>query len=320
MKKREQGILYLVIPCFNEEEVLDETARELDQAMSAMIGDGLISSESRIVFVDDGSRDRTWEIISRWARSRPLFAAIGLQANAGHQNALYAGLMEVRTCCHMAISMDADLQDDPALLPDMVKRFYEGNDIVYAVRRSRNGEGLFKRASAFVFYRFMAAMGAGIPKDCGDFRLMSRQAMEALSLFGENRPFLRGLIPLLGFPSAQVFFDRRPRRGGKSKYSLKNMVGFAMDGMISFSATPVHMILAAGIFLFLASGTWLLFHMGNEPGTREVIAAIWGATGLLLTGMGVMGQYIVRIWQGQTGRPRYLIKEMIGVGGDKDSI
>lgn len=308
------AILYLVIPCFNEEEVLRDTAKELLGAVTDMIETGLIAPESRIMFVDDGSRDRTWEIIREQAGVSPLFKAVRLRINAGHQNALYAGLMEVKDHCHMSISMDADLQDDPALLPAMVQKFYEGNHIVYAIRKSREGEGIFKKVSAFGFYRFMEVMGARIPKDCGDFRLMSREAMEALSLFEEDRPFLRGLVPLLGFPSARIFFDRRSRKNGESKYSLKSMVRFAMDGLISFSARPVHVILILGLVLFGAAGIWLLLSMGREPGIREMIANVWAAAGLVLAGIGIVGEYIVRIWREQTGRPRYFIRERIGAG------
>ena len=209
-EKKSPAIFWVVVPCFNEEEVIEETAGELRARLMAMIEDGLIRPESRVLFVDDGSRDGTWEILRRLVKADPLIAALRLRGNGGHQNALYAGLMEAKDYCHVSVSMDADLQDDPDLIPAMVEKFYEGNDIVYAVRKSRRGEGLFKRASAFGFYRFMEAMGASIPKDCGDFRLMSREAIKALSLFGEDRPFLRGLVPLLGFPSAQVTFDRRP--------------------------------------------------------------------------------------------------------------
>ncbi len=321
-QKREKAlpaILYLVIPCFNEEEVLEETAGELLAVMTAMTDAGMIGPKSRILFVDDGSRDRTWEILEKLGKSSPLVSGLRLRANAGHQNALYAGLMEAKDCCHMSISMDADLQDDPALIPAMVEKFYEGNDIVYAVRKSRRGEGLFKRASAFGFYRFMKALGVPMPKDCGDFRLMSREAMEALSLFGENRPFLRGLAPLLGFPSAQVIFDRRPRRRGRSKYSVKSMMRFAVDGVVSFSAAPIHLIFFLGIGLFLAAGGYLLYNAGREPGVRQILGTIWAAAGLVLMGIGAVGQYVVRIWREVTGRPRYLVRERLGeyAGGDE---
>ena len=314
-EKKSPAIFWVVVPCFNEEEVIEETAGELRARLMAMIEDGLIRPESRVLFVDDGCRDGTWEILRRLVKADPLIAALRLRGNGGHQNALYAGLMEAKDYCHVSVSMDADLQDDPDLIPAMVEKFYEGNDIVYAVRKSRRGEGLFKRASAFGFYRFMEAMGASIPKDCGDFRLMSREAIKALSLFGEDRPFLRGLVPLLGFPSAQVTFDRRPRKRGRSKYSLKAMVRFALDGLISLSARPIHLILIGGILLFLTAGGYLLCSAGREPGVRQILASIWAAAGLTLLGIGVTGEYIGRIWREMAGRPRYIARERIGEWG-----
>lgn len=308
-EQEKNQILYIVIPCFNEEAVLPDTAKRLETVMTVMIQDGLISRESRLLFVDDGSDDNTWEKIKQCAGKSPLIEGIALRKNVGHQKALYAGLMEVKPYCQMTVSLDADLQDDPDLIPSMVEKFYQGNDIVYAVRRRRRGESAGKKISAFLFYRFMKILGADMPKDCGDFRLLSRRALEELSLFQENRLFLRGMIPLLGLPSAFLYFERNPRSAGKSKYSLIKMIFFAMDGIFSLSTAPIYLLLILGILLFFGAGLWIIFNLGNPQQWRMVTASIWAAAGLLLTGMGILGQYILQIWQNQLNRPCYQVRE-----------
>lgn len=310
MKGQEPGrILYLVIPCYQEEQVLPQTADELRAVMGSMTGAGLISPASKILFVDDGSRDGTWRWLKQRAETDPMFAALSLCHNVGHQNALYAGLMAAREHCDLTVSLDCDLQDDLALIPAMVEQFLAGNDIVYAVRSHRREESWFKKGTAFLFYRLMKLLGTETPADCGDFRLLSRRALEYLALYTEERPFLRGLVPLLGLPSATVYFDRRPRQAGKSKYSVGRMVRFALDGICSMSLRPLSLLFFLGALLFGGAGVWLLFHSLQPAGLGTVIATIWAVGGLLLIGMGILGQYIGRIWQAQLGRPRFLIRE-----------
>lgn len=316
-KGAEKKILYLVVPCFNEEAVLPQTGQELRDVMVSMIRSGLIAPESRVVFVDDGSRDGTWRWIREKAQQDPLFGAVSLSRNTGHQTALYAGLMAVKDSCHMTVSLDADLQDDPAVIPSMVQQFYDGSDVVYAVRRSRRGDGMLKKFTAFLFYRLFRFLGSEAQTECGDFRLLSRRALEYLSLYKEERPFLRGLIPLLGLPSSCVYFDRNARQAGKSKYSLSRMTGFAMDGICSVSMKPLALMMGLGAAVFACAALWLLLHLFCPATMETVIASVWAACGLLLTGMGLLGQYIGRIWLAQLGRPRYLIRETYHIENTK---
>ena len=316
MKNREINrslpVAAIVVPCFNEEAVLDDTAAELIKLLDAMIARGRAAPESRIVFVDDGSGDATWERVLIHAKESRLVAGISLRRNVGHQNALFAGLMEVREFCDAAISLDADLQDDPGLIPAMLEAFCAGKDVVYAVRRSRMGDGWAKKASAFLFYRLMERMGADLPRDCGDFRLLSRKALEELGCFREPDPFLRGLIPLLGLPSETLFFDRRPRKAGKSKYSLPKMVRFAANGIITLTDWPIVLIFRLGAGLFgvsLAVFFWLLSAGWAGNGWKIAAVSICGAAGLILMAAGTIGLYIFRIWQRAFGHPHYQIRE-----------
>lgn len=307
--QKEKQILYLVIPCFNEEEVLPDTAETLKSVLSMMIQDGLVSEDSRLMFVDDGSEDGTWKYIRQCAKECPLIEGIALRKNVGHQKALYAGLMEVSQHCQITVSLDADLQDDPHLIPSMVEEFYRGSDIVYAVRKSRKGESAGKRVSAFLFYRLMGLLGADMPKDCGDFRLLSRRALEELRVLWKPRLFLRGLIPLLELSSSTLYFERKPRKAGKSKYSLIKMVFFAMDGIFSLSTVPLYLLLILGMILFLGAGFWMLLHLGRQTEWEMAAASIWAASGLILAGMGVLGQYIVQIGQNPHSQPGYQVRE-----------
>ena len=316
MKNREINrslpVAAIVVPCFNEEAVLDDTAAELIKLLDAMISQGRAAPESRIVFVDDGSGDATWERILAHAKESRLVAGISLRRNVGHQNALFAGLMEASRFCDAAISLDADLQDDPGLIPAMLEAFCAGKDVVYAVRRSRRGEGWAKRASAFLFYRLMERMGADLPRDCGDFRLLSRKALEELGRFRGPEPFLRGLIPLLGLPSETLFFDRRARKAGKSKYSLPKMIRFAANGIMTLTDWPIVLLfwLGAGLFgMSLAVIFWLLFAKRAGNGWKIAAVSIGGAAGLNMMAAGIIGLYIFRIRQETLGHPRYQIRE-----------
>lgn len=305
-------VLVIVVPCFNEEEVLAYTVKELEGVLTGMIREKQVSPESRIWFVDDGSKDGTWAWIVRCAEKNPLVEGISLMHNVGHQSALYAGLMEAGAYGDAAVSLDADLQDDPALIPAMVRQFLAGNDIVYALRKSRKGEGGAKRASAFFFYRLMNLFGADMPKDCGDFRLLSKRALEELRLYPEKNPFLRGLIPLLGLPSAMIYFDRQPRKAGKSKYSLIKMLKFAASGIISLTGWPVYLVFWLGAGMVLAAAAGFLGELcggRGEMGWQTAVVSLWAAAGLILMGIGVTGLYLLRIWQEVSGRPHYRIRQ-----------
>ncbi len=331
----ERPVLYVVVPCFDEEAVLDDTAEELDRTLEAMAVEGLIGEESRILFVDDGSTDRTWEKVRVLSALRPRIGGIALRPHGGHQTAMYTGLMESRAYCDAAVTMDADLQDDPAILPAMVEQFLAGKDVVYARRKSRRGDPLWKRATAWLFYRSMPAMKIHMPKDCGEYRLLSKRALEGLALFTEPDPFLRGLIPLLGLPSGEVPFDRRPRRAGKSRYPFRKAAGLAAGAVVSLSPWPIHLLFWLGIGIALPALLrliWLLAFSsrvsglpgtspalgpgpsGPFPGWETATVSIWAATGLLLMGMGILGAYILRIWRQVAGRPQGQVTEKVNVG------
>ena len=235
-------ILYLVIPCYNEEAVLHETAKQLLAKMNSMFDRGMISRESKIMFVNDGSRDKTWEIIKELHESNPIYSGVKLSRNKGHQNALLAGLMTAKEKADMAISLDADLQDDVDVIDQMVEKYYEGNDVVYGVRSARDTDTFFKKFTAEGFYKIMQAMGVEIVFNHADYRLMSRRALEGLSEFREVNLFLRGIVPLIGYKSDIVTYERHERFAGESKYPLKKMLAFATDGITSFSIKPIRMI------------------------------------------------------------------------------
>ena len=246
-------ILYIVVPCYNEEAVLPETSRRLREKLETLAAMGKISPQSRVLFVNDGSKDRTWEIIRALHEECPLFSGVDLTRNRGHQNALLAGLMTAKDRCDMAISMDADLQDDVDAVDAMVDKFQEGCDIVYGVRSSRAKDTFFKRFTAEGFYRLMSLMGAETVFNHADYRLMSRRALEGLSQFREVNLFLRGIVPMVGYPSAVVEYERGERFAGESKYPLKKMLSFAMEGITSLSTKPIRYITLLGFLIFLVS-------------------------------------------------------------------
>ena len=256
----EHNILYMVVPCYNEEAVLGETSKRLREKYDALIGAGLISPDSRVVFVNDGSKDKTWEIISALHDEAPeYFSGINLAHNAGHQNAVLAGLMTVKDLCDMAITMDADLQDDINAIDEMVKEYHAGSQVVYGVRSARDTDTFFKKFTAESFYKLMQKMGADVVYNHADFRLMSRRVLQELSNFREVNLFLRGMVPLIGFKSSKVYYERAERFAGESKYPLKKMLAFAINGITSFSTKPLKLI------------TWL----GVIMSVMAVIAFIW---------------------------------------------
>ena len=310
-------VLYVVIPCYNEEEVLPETIRRMDALMQEMEEKGQISSQSKVVFVDDGSKDATWQLIQDAAEGKSRFGGVKLARNAGHQNALLAGLMTVREDCDCCISIDADLQDDIGVIPKFVAEFDRGCDVVYGVRSRRDTDSRFKRKSAKLFYRLMRFLGADVIEDHADYRLMSRRALKALSEFEEVNLFLRGVVRLVGFQSSQVYYERSERFAGKSKYPLKKMLSFALDGITSFSIRPIRLVWSLGLLacsLAVVAAVYSLaaWLMGNSVGGwTSLMISIWFLGGVQLISVGVIGEYIGKIYKEVKRRPRYIIEETI---------
>ena len=310
-------ILYIVVPCYNEEAVLPETSRRLREKLETLAAMGKISPQSRVLFVNDGSKDRTWEIIRALHEECPLFSGVDLTRNRGHQNALLAGLMTAKDRCDMAISMDADLQDDVDAVDAMVDKFQEGCDIVYGVRSSRAKDTFFKRFTAEGFYRLMSLMGAETVFNHADYRLMSRRALEGLSQFREVNLFLRGIVPMVGYPSAVVEYERGERFAGESKYPLKKMLSFAMEGITSLSTKPIRYITLLGFLIFLVSIVMLVtfivkWALGmTVAGWASVICSVWAIGGLILLSLGVIGEYIGKIYLETKQRPRFLIRTVL---------
>ena len=310
-------ILYIVVPCYNEEEVLPETARRLGEKLSRLVTAGRISEKSRVLFVNDGSKDHTWEIISSLHKKDPRFSGVDLSRNRGHQNALLAGLMTAKDRCGMAVSMDADLQDDIDAIDAMVEQYERGCDVVYGVRSSRKKDSFFKRFTAEGFYRVMNALGAETVFNHADFRLLSRRALDGLAGFKEVNLFLRGIVPMIGYRSAVVEYERGERFAGESKYPLKKMLAFAMEGITSLSTKPIRMITGLGFLVFLVSVVMLIYSIvrwatgATILGWASVICSVWAIGGLILLSLGVIGEYIGKIYLETKGRPRFLIREVL---------
>ena len=309
----DKPVLYIVVPCYNEEEVLPETAKRLKAKLESLMERGRIAPESRAMFVNDGSRDRTWELIGELHRSDPIFSGVNLTRNRGHQNALLAGLMTARERCDAAISMDADLQDDIDAVDAMVDRYLEGCDIVYGVRSSREKDTFFKRFTAESFYRLMNALGAQTVFNHADYRLMSRRALEGLEQFREVNLFLRGVVPMIGYTTATVEYERGERFAGESKYPLKKMLAFAWEGITSLSARPIRCVTALGALLLLAAAVMLIAFLaaGALTGWSGVLCSVWAVGGLILLCLGVIGEYIGKIYLETKQRPRFLIREVL---------
>lgn len=309
--------LYIVVPCYNEEAVLPETAKRLRSKLESLIADGVVSPGSRILFVNDGSRDATWPIIMALHRDCPLFSGVDLTRNRGHQNALLAGLMTAKDKADLVISMDADLQDDIGAVDEMVAKYHEGCDIVYGVRSSRKKDTFFKRVTAEGFYRFMNALGANVVFNHADYRLMSKAALEGLAEFKEVNLFLRGIVPMIGYTTATVEYERGERFAGESKYPLKKMIAFALEGITSLSTKPIRLITALGFLIFLVSVAMLItfiiqWAMGmTVAGWASVICSVWAIGGLILLSLGVIGEYIGKIYLETKHRPRFLIREIL---------
>lgn len=309
--------LYIVVPCYNEEEVLPETSKRLKEKMNQLIKAKKISPDSHVVFVNDGSKDKTWELISSYSEKDHLFGGINLSRNRGHQNALLAGLMTVKEDADMVISMDADLQDDINAVDRFVDAYYDGNDVVYGVRSSRKKDTFFKRTTALAFYKLMSRMGVESVYNHADYRLMSKRALNALENFKEVNLFLRGIMPLIGFPSTIVEYERNERFAGESKYPLKKMLNFALDGITSFSVKPIRFITAIGFLISVISVIMFIYTIVRHvlgftvAGWSSLIISLWFLGGVQILSIGVIGEYIGKIYMETKGRPRFIIENYI---------
>lgn len=311
--------LYIVVPCYNEQEVLEETAKRLREKYESLMADGRITKDSKIVFVNDGSKDNTWSIISKLSAENEIFGGICLSRNRGHQNALLAGLMSVRTYADCVISMDADLQDDINAVDGMLEKFEEGNDIVYGVRSRRATDTFFKRFTAEGFYKLVNAMGAEVVFNHADYRLMSARAIEGLAQFDEVNLFLRGIIPMIGYKSDIVYYERAERFAGESKYPLKKMLAFAWEGITSFSVTPLKFTFLFAVLSFVASFGMTVFSIVSAilgygaPLWATVGLQIWLAVGIVLLAIGILGEYLGKVYREVKHRPSFLISQTVGL-------
>ncbi len=315
--------LFMVIPCYNEQEVLPETSNRLKEKLTSLIQQGKIAANSRILLVNDGSRDATWDLIVSLHTADPMFQGLNLSRNRGHQNALLAGLMAARQVSDMAISMDADLQDDIGAIDEMVDRYLEGNDVVYGVRSKRTTDSWFKRFTAQSFYKLMNAMGANTVYNHADFRLMSRRALEALSQFTEVNLFLRGMVPMIGFPTATVYYERAERFAGESKYPLRKMLQFATEGITSLSIKPIRMITWLGFMIFLVSIIVAIYsvvrYFGHHTvaGWTTTVLSVWAIGGLIMISLGVIGEYVGKVYLETKHRPRFIIESYLKDDADE---
>jgi len=309
--------LSIIVPCYYEEAVLPETTKRLLKLLEELINDNVISSDSYILYVNDGSQDRTWALIEEYHSLYKHIKGVNLAGNVGHQNALIAGLSVALDSCDIAITIDADLQDDVNAIRDMVKKYDEGSDIVYGVRASRKTDTWFKRATAQGFYRIMKFLGVKSVYNHADYRLMSKRAVQYLLSFRERNIFLRGLVPLIGYKTDCVYYDRAERFAGESKYPLRKMLTFAFDGITSFSVVPVHMVLIMGLLFLLVAFSiliwvgYLIITGGTIRGWASLMLSIWFCSGCLLVGMGIVGEYIGKIYIEVKDRPRYNIEKTL---------
>jgi len=310
-------ILYIVIPCYNEQEVLPETATRMKEKVEGMIISGKISGMSRIAFVNDGSTDETWNMIRDLHKRDSLFTGMNLSCNKGHQQALLAGLMTVKNLADIVITMDADLQDDINAMEGMIDKYHNGCDIVYGVRNNRLKDTFFKRYTAESFYHLMKFFGANTVFNHADYRLMSRRAIESLAQFKEVNLFLRGIVPLIGYKSDIVTYERKERFAGKSKYPLNKMISFGWEGITSFSIKPIRLISAIGVLIFSFSIIMLIYilvrYFTGETilGWASVSVSVWAIGGLLMLSLGVVGEYIGKIYLETKQRPRYFIESFL---------
>lgn len=311
------SVVYFVVPCYNEEEVLPETVRRLNEKIQELIKKDLASEESRVLFVDDGSKDRTWELIEKYSIESKYIGGVKLSRNRGHQNALLAGLMTAKGKCDCVISLDADLQDDIGVLDQFVKKYQEGCEVVYGVRSSRETDTAFKRGTAQGYYKFMAMLGVDIVYNHADYRLMGSRALDALAGYREVNLFLRGIVPLIGFRSDYVYYERSERFAGESKYPLKKMLKFAVDGITSFSVKPLKIISNLGIIICLLSVIFFIYSLisfftgSSVAGWASIMCSIWFLGGLQMLCIGIVGTYVGKIYSESKHRPRFIIDKTI---------
>lgn len=309
--------LALVVPCYNEEAVLEISAKELKRVLSDLIVKNKIAKDSFVLFVNDGSKDRTWELIEKECGESPMICGLKLAGNVGHQFALTAGLLAAKDMSDVTISIDADLQDDTAVIEEMIDKFHEGKDIVYGVRNDRKHDSLFKRTTAQGFYKVMAAMGVKTVYNHADFRLMSKRAVEQFSKYEETNLFLRGMMPLIGYETDNVYYERKERVAGESKYPLKKMLALAWNGITSFSVKPISLITALGFVIMILSICAAIYAFASyflgtvEPGWTSLILSIWFLGGLQLVAIGLIGQYIGKIYIEVKHRPRYNVEKLL---------
>ena len=308
MEREKNQILYLVIPCYNEQEVLPETSRRLKEKMESLMDRNMISRDSKIMFVNDGSKDRTWEMIEELHDQDPLYQGVKLSRNRGHQNALLGGLMTAKEYADMVISLDADLQDDIDVIDQFVEKYYEGCDIVYGVRSARTTDTFFKRFTAEGFYKIINLMGGEVVFNHADYRLMSKRALNELANYKEVNLFLRGIVPMIGFKTDVVTYERHERLAGESKYPLKKMLALAVDGITSLSIKPIRFIVFLGFMIY----SLVQHFLGNTSiGWTSLIVSIWAIGGLQLLAIGVIGEYIGKIYLETKARPRYIIEKVL---------
>ena len=310
--------LYIAVPCYNEEECLPDSSGKLLEKLNEMIAEGKITDDSRIVFIDDGSKDKTWEIIGKLHTENEMFQGIKLSRNRGHQNALLCGLMTLKDKCDAVISIDADLQDDINVFDEMVQKYEDGCDVVYGVRSKRETDTFFKRFTAEAYYKVLDKLGAKVIFNHADFRLMSARALESFSQFKEVNLFLRGLVPMVGYKSDIVTYERSERLLGESKYPLKKMLALAFEGITSLSTKPIKLISRIGLIIFLVSIVMLIYtvvryFMGaTEVGWASLAVSIWAIGGLQLLAIGVVGEYIGKIYLEAKARPRFIVETYLG--------
>lgn len=317
-KKNQSPILALIVPCYNEEEVLEETIKQLTIVLKRLINDAKISPASFIKFVDDGSKDNTWKIVESNSKKNPLVRGLKLSKNQGHQNALLAGMAHVKDKCSCLISLDADLQQDENSIEDFIDKYTEGSEVVLGIRKDRKTDGLFKKLTALSFYKLMQTMGVNIINNHADYRLLSNRANTAILEFEEVNLFLRGLVPLIGYQTDYVYFEVKDRFAGESKYTVSKMLSFALDGITSFSITPLRMISAIGIIVFLLSFLMGIYVLGVSfftdkalPGWASTVLPIYFLGGVQILSIGIVGEYLGKIYKETKKRPRFFIEEEI---------
>ena len=309
--------LYIAVPCYNEEAVLPDSAAKLRDKLRSMMADGLISDDSRIVFIDDGSADATWRLITELHESDSIYSGIKLSRNRGHQNALMCGLMTLKDEADAVISIDADLQDDIGVFDEMVRKYESGCDVVYGVRSKRKTDTFFKRFTAEGYYKVLDRMGAKVIFNHADFRLMSRRALRAFAEFHETNLFLRGLVPMVGYKSDIVTYERSERLAGESKYPLKKMLALAWEGITSLSTKPIKMITRLGIIILIISLVMLIYTLiryfmgATNTGWASLMVSIWAIGGLQMLAIGIIGEYIGKIYLESKHRPRFIVEEYL---------